>query len=71
MTVPACQTACKAAGYTIAGLEYEQECWCNNAFVNGGARVGADGTNGCNTRCKGNAAQWCGGSNRLSAWKLQ
>ena len=29
MTNEACQTACAAAGYTLAGTEYSQEC-CKN-----------------------------------------
>jgi hypothetical protein len=70
VTVENCQTACKATGNTIAGLEYGNECLCNNSFVNGGVYVGAEGTSGCNTKCKGNTAEWCGGSNRLSAWQL-
>lgn len=69
ITVELCQSACKSAGYSIAGLEYSQECWCGNSFVNGGAYVGADGTNGCIMSCKGNSKEWCGGSNRLSAYK--
>lgn len=52
MTVEACQVACKSAGYIIAGLEYSQECWCGNSFVNQGAYVGKDGTNGCTMSCK-------------------
>jgi len=70
MTVELCQAACKASGYYIAGTEYAQECWCGNVFVNGGVRVGDDGTSGCNSKCMGNSADWCGGSNRLSAWKF-
>jgi len=26
MTVEACEAVCQAAGYTIAGVEYSQEC---------------------------------------------
>lgn len=70
MTVELCQSACKSAGYSIAGLEYSQECWCGNSFVNGGVYVSADGASGCTMTCKGNTKEWCGGSNRLSAYKL-
>lgn len=69
MTVEGCQVACKAAGYSVAGLEYAQECWCGNAFANGGAYLGADGTNGCTKTCKGNVKELCGGSSRLSSYK--
>ena len=70
MTVEACEAACKAAGYVLAGLEYSDQCWCGNSVMNGGAYVGADGTSGCDMACSGNAAEWCGGSNRLSVWKF-
>jgi len=32
MTIPACQTACHQNSYSIAGLSYSQECWCDNSF---------------------------------------
>lgn len=69
MTVELCQAACKAAGYVVVGLEYSQECWCGNAFVNGGAYVGVDGANRCTMACRGNGKEWCGGGNRLSSYK--
>lgn len=49
MTGGACTRACQAAGYTLAGTEYGQECWCGNSFLNGGAPA----SDGCNMACKG------------------
>ena len=41
---------------------------CGNAFANGGGPA-PDGTAGCNMACNGNAAETCGGSNRLDVWQ--
>ncbi|KAG8968961.1 hypothetical protein FRB90_010780, partial [Tulasnella sp. 427] len=35
MTVEKCTTFCKSKGFSLAGLEYGQECWCDNTFENG------------------------------------
>jgi hypothetical protein len=68
MTVEGCQSACQAAGYILAGLEYSQECWCGNTFSVGGAPA-TDGEVGCNMACKGNANEMCGGSLRLNVYE--
>lgn len=49
MTGPACQVACQAGGYTYAGTEYAQECWCDTQINN----AGAPAADGCNMACKG------------------
>jgi glyoxal oxidase-like protein/WSC domain-containing protein len=67
MTVELCQAACLDLGYTLAGVEYSQECWCGNAFANGGAPA-PDGDAGCNQPCKGNTAEICGGNSRLNVY---
>ncbi|KAH8821809.1 beta 1,3 exoglucanase [Xylogone sp. PMI_703] len=69
MTVEACQTVCKAGGWSYAGLEYADECYCDNALRNGGGPA-PDGNTGCNMACAGNAAETCGGSNRLNLYQL-
>ncbi|KFY88681.1 hypothetical protein V498_06696 [Pseudogymnoascus sp. VKM F-4517 (FW-2822)] len=67
MTIELCLTACKGAGYKIAGLEYANQCYCGNAFVNGGAPA-PDGNAKCNMPCDGNTAQMCGGPDRLNVY---
>ena len=52
MTVEKCLDACKAAGYTFAGLEYAGECYGSNAMVTTG--VATDGR--CNMVCNGEQA---------------
>lgn len=66
MTVELCTAACKAAGFTLAGLEYGGECYCDTAIMNTGTLA----TDGCTMACNGNAAEICGGSYRISVWTL-
>lgn len=63
-TVETCISACAKQGYTLAGVEYGGECWCDTSLNNNGALV----SDGCNMNCRGNAAETCGGSNRLSLY---
>jgi hypothetical protein len=64
-TVESCIAGCASAGYSIAGLEYSQECWCDNSLTYGaGVQADAD----CSYACTGNASETCGGSNRLSVY---
>ncbi|OAF57262.1 hypothetical protein VC83_04669 [Pseudogymnoascus destructans] len=67
MTITLCLTACQAAGYRIAGLEYASQCYCGNAFANGGA-LAPDGNAQCNMPCDGNPAETCGGPDRLNVF---
>jgi hypothetical protein len=64
MTVELCLAACQAAGFTLAGLEYAGECYCDTKIANGGVPE----TSGCTMACNGNAAEICGGPNRLSVY---
>lgn len=66
MTIEICQNACAKAGFTLAGLEYGGECYCDNAYHNGGVPV----KDGCTMSCNGDRTKICGGSNRLSVYKL-
>lgn len=66
MSVANCISACQSAGYGLAGLEYSQECFCDNKLQNEG--VCASDQTTCNMRCKGNSAGTCGGPNRLSMY---
>ncbi|KAL7410783.1 glycosyl hydrolase family 71-domain-containing protein [Mrakia frigida] len=64
MTVESCQTFCKNAGYTLAGVEDYTQCWCGNS-LNSGAGITATG---CTAPCGGNAAQTCGGNNVMNLY---
>jgi hypothetical protein len=69
MTVEKCTTACQASGYILSGVEYAGECYCDNTFKNGGGPA-PDGSTGCNMPCSGNAAEMCGGPNRLNMYSF-
>ncbi|EJD47287.1 WSC-domain-containing protein, partial [Auricularia subglabra TFB-10046 SS5] len=57
MTVSLCLNACAAANYTVAALQYGQECWCGNDLP-----VERTANALCNFGCSANANQFCGGS---------
>jgi hypothetical protein len=67
MTVENCQAACFGAKYNIAGVEYAQECYCDNIYNNGGGPA-PDGNAQCNMNCNGNTYEVCGGPNRLNVY---
>ena len=67
MTVENCQTACQAAKYTLAGVEYAAECYCDNKLENGGGPA-SDGSAECDMSCNGNPSEICGGPNRLNMY---
>jgi hypothetical protein len=37
-----CIATCSAAGYNLAGTEYSDECYCDNALVNAATRASTD-----------------------------
>ncbi|QIW96711.1 hypothetical protein AMS68_002229 [Peltaster fructicola] len=67
MTVEWCISQCSSSGFSIAGVEYGGECFCDNAIKNNQG-LAADGDAGCNMACHGNAGETCGGSDRLSLY---
>ncbi|KAI0196357.1 copper radical oxidase [Astrocystis sublimbata] len=65
LTIQSCVNTCIAAGYSVAGLEYASQCFCDNALRNGANKTqDAD----CNMACSGDASQDCGAGNRLSVY---
>ncbi|KAJ7124283.1 hypothetical protein C8R44DRAFT_703775 [Mycena epipterygia] len=65
MTAEACTSACKTAGFALAGLEFGGECWCDS-FLHGTLPF-AD-SQCAQMTCSGNSAETCGGSNRLQVY---
>jgi hypothetical protein len=65
-TPQVCVQACATAGYTIAGIEYGVECFCDNAIYNGGAL--SANQNDCNFVCPGNSLEDCGAGSRMSLY---
>ena len=69
VTVEGCLDYCGQKGYTYAGLEYGDQCFCSNTLA--ADRAPTPGVLGnCLSRCAGNSSEYCGGSNRLSIYKL-
>ncbi|KAI5199776.1 hypothetical protein E4T39_06075 [Aureobasidium subglaciale] len=64
-TIDMCTSACTNAGYTIAGMEYGSQCWCDNTLAPTTQKVLDVG---CTLACPGNSSQICGQSNRLSIY---
>ncbi|KAF2402400.1 WSC-domain-containing protein [Trichodelitschia bisporula] len=52
-----CISACAAAGWILAGTQYQSECWCGNAIP-----TRQDFERDCNYPCSGNSSQICGGN---------
>ncbi|KAJ2980318.1 hypothetical protein NUW58_g6975 [Xylaria curta] len=65
LTIQSCVSTCIAAGYSVAGLEYASQCFCDN-FLRNGANL-TDAAD-CSMSCTGDASQKCGAGNRLSVF---
>lgn len=59
-----CQAACAGKGFSIAGVENGDECFCGNTLVGGTPPAGA--ASSCSVACTGNASLKCGGG-----WRIQ
>ncbi|GFZ47912.1 hypothetical protein JCM24511_05659 [Saitozyma sp. JCM 24511] len=62
--VETCVAACQTGGYTLAGVEYADQCFCGNAPQNSGGPV----SDGCTMTCAGNSSELCGGPYRLNVY---
>lgn len=56
-----CQTLCYNQGFSLAGTEFEKECWCGNV-VRSPQTYTADELGKCSFGCLGNSSEACGGS---------
>lgn len=65
LTVESCVAACQSQSFTIAGLEYAQECWCGNEIKSPGAPTSQSA---CNQACVGDSTEVCGGPNALQMY---
>ncbi|KAL6873188.1 WSC domain-containing protein [Trichoderma novae-zelandiae] len=69
MTVPKCLAFCGngSAEYRYAGLEWSRECWCAQTLS--GIAEKLDDT-ACNYPCEGDNTTACGGSLKLSVYRV-
>ncbi|KAI0033597.1 hypothetical protein K488DRAFT_84794 [Vararia minispora EC-137] len=65
LTVDSCIESCIGQNFTLAGLEFQSQCFCGNTLINGAALT-AEGD--CDMGCTGNATEACGGPNRVSVY---
>jgi hypothetical protein len=68
MTVEKCVNFCAGKGFTFAGLEFANECYCDNSLPADRAPIpGVLGN--CNMACAGDTTEYCGGGARLSIYQ--
>ncbi|KAF7311445.1 Glycoside hydrolase [Mycena kentingensis (nom. inval.)] len=60
-----CQAVCQGKGYSIAAVEYGNECYCGNSFTSQPANAAASD---CNMKCAGDASQTCGAGYRMQVY---
>lgn len=65
VSIESCEEACYSNGYSYAGVEYGKECWCGNDISNTNPA-----SDGCNMACAANAAEICGGGDRMNLFHL-
>ncbi|KZV88699.1 WSC-domain-containing protein [Exidia glandulosa HHB12029] len=58
MTVEKCLDACASAGFNVAGIQFGEECRCDNAVLPAGPKLP---DSSCMLPCNGNANEYCGG----------
>jgi len=66
-SVESCTEACHAGGYSLAGLEFAQQCFCDNSIQNGGLLIEVGS---CPLACYGNTTEICGGVNSLVVYNF-
>jgi iron transport multicopper oxidase len=62
-----CAALCASIGYSMAGVEYSDECWCGNSYNNNVLPTVAP-TGDCNMQCSGDASHMCGSSYRVQVY---
>ena len=65
MTVESCIAECSGLGYTIAGMEYSSQCFCDNYIRNAPDKVS---DTQCSMACAGNSTEACGAGSILSVY---
>lgn len=65
MTVESCLFACKGGGFSFAGVEFGQECYCGVVLGNGTLPLSSTS---CNMPCAGNSSETCGGRSTLNLY---
>ncbi|KIP07217.1 hypothetical protein PHLGIDRAFT_35537 [Phlebiopsis gigantea 11061_1 CR5-6] len=69
MTQETCQSECQNLGFTMAGVEFGQECYCGDKFENGLGQPLNPGP-ACYMTCAGNSGEHCGGTWTMNVFKF-
>ncbi len=64
-SVETCISTCIGLGYSVAGMEFSTQCFCDNLLYHGAALASASG---CSMACPGNNDELCGAGNFLSVY---
>ena len=65
LTQASCISTCNDMGYSVAGMEYGVQCFCDD-FLRNGAPQATD--TDCNMACAGDDTAMCGAGDRLTVW---
>lgn len=63
-----CSNLCYKFGYTYSGVTYKSECFCGNQSPNERMFTKMEDKQ-CNTKCSGDANQYCGGGWRMGVFE--
>ncbi|KAH8113137.1 copper radical oxidase [Phellopilus nigrolimitatus] len=66
LTVELCISFCQSGNFTLAGVEYGVQCFCDNNVINGGVLASED--TDCDMACGGNSTEACGGPDLMSIY---
>ncbi|OSD05015.1 WSC-domain-containing protein [Trametes coccinea BRFM310] len=65
MTRAMCASYCGSHGYKLAGVEFSDECYCDNEVKNGASMTFLTWSE-CSNHCAGNSYEICGGAAKLT-----
>ena len=68
MTIEKCVHFCREKGFSIAGLQWQIECYCGNQPKNKTNKFKWLWQNKCSLTCGGNSLQKCGGHNAMNIY---
>jgi hypothetical protein len=66
-SVENCIATCRGLGYTIAGMEFGAQCFCDKNLYNGAALAAPEK---CNMPCPGDNTEMCGAGDYLSVYNI-
>ena len=64
-----CAQYCSSSGYSFAGVEAANQCFCGNTTIGNMASLKTSEAD-CSMSCTGDQSQKCGGSWRINIWQL-